>query len=308
MGFVIPSVRIRDNIHLKPQEYRIKIKGNVVADNELMVDRLLAINPGDITEELAGIETKDPSFGLTAYWITTDEKSRADMLGYTVVDPISVLSTHLQEVIKRESHELLGRQNLQALLDRLREDYPVVVDELIPDRMGLGEVLKVLKNLLSEGVSIRDLVTILETLADYCDQTKDVDILAEYVRNALGRQITQGIKLVDGKLKVITIDPKLESSLEAAVQASAQWSHPLIDAALHTALMSSLSDVKSNLLAQGVKPAILTSPKIRLPLRRLVGGAHPDVTILAMNEITPGVTVESVGALKVVNAGANQTV
>jgi flagellar biosynthesis protein FlhA len=308
MGFVMPSVRIRDNIHLKPQEYRIKVKGNTVAENELMVDRLLAINPGDIEEDLTGIETIDPSFGLKAFWITTDEKARADMLGYTVVDPVSVLATHLQEVIKREAHELIGRQNLQALIDRLREDYPVVVDELIPDRMSLGDVLKVLKNLLSEGVSVRDLVTIFETLADYVDQTKDVDVLTEYVRNALGRQITQSLPLVDGKLKVITLDRQLESALESAVQASAQWAHPLIDAGLHAALMSRLNDVKQKLKAQDIKSVILTTPKLRLPIRRLVGGAHPDVIVVAMNEITPGVTVESVGVLKVVSAGANQTV
>jgi len=308
IGFVMPSVRIRDNIHLKPQEYRIKVKGNTVAQNELMVDRLLAINPGEVEDELTGIETTDPSFGLKAYWINPDEKSRADMLGYTVADPVSVLSTHLQEVIRQEAHELLGRQNLQALVDRMKEDYPVVVDELIPNRLNLGEILKVLKNLLSEGVSIRDLVTVFETLADYADQMKDVDVLTEYVRNALGRQITQSMKLIDGKLKVITLDRQLETTLEAAVQASPQWAHPLIDAGLHTALMSSLLEVKGKLKPQDIKPVILTTPKLRLPLRRLIGGAHPDVTILAMNEITPGVRVESAGLLKVVNAGAHQAV
>lgn len=308
VGFVMPSVRIRDNIHLKPQEYRIKVKGSIVAQNELMVDRLLAINPGDIEDELTGIETLDPSFGLKAFWIPTNEKSRADMLGYTVVDPVSVLSTHLQEVIKREAHELLGRQNLQALVDRLKEDYPVVIDELIPDRMSLGDVLKVLKNLLSERVSIRDLVTVFETLADYVDQTKDVDVLTEYVRNALGRQITQTLKLIDDRLKVITLDPQLEGALETVVQSSAQWAHPLIDAGLHAALMNSLSHIKDRLKAQDIKPVILTTPKLRLPLRRLIGGAHPDVTVIAMNEITPGITVESVDVIKVVNTGAHQTV
>ena len=146
------------------------------------------------------------------------------MLGYTVVDPVSVLSQHLQEVIKHNAHELLGRQNLQALVDRIKEDYPVVVDDLIPEKMGLGDVLKVLKNLLSEGVSIRDLVTIFETLADNVETAKDVDVLSEYVRNALGRQITQSMTLIDGKLKIINLDPQLEMQLEAQVQASAQWS------------------------------------------------------------------------------------
>ena len=308
MGFVIPSVRIRDNIHLKPQEYRIKIKGSVVADNEIMVDRLLAIDPGGIEQEPAGIETIDPAFRLKAFWIPSEEKTNADMLGYTVVDPVSVLSQHLQEVIKHNAHELLGRQSLQALVDRVKEDYPVVVDDLIPDKMGLGDVLKVLKNLLSEGVSIRDLVTIFETLADHVETAKDVDVLSEYVRNAIGRQITQSMTLIDGKLKIINLDPRLEAQLEAQVQASAQWSHPLIDAGLHSALMSGLANVKKLLEEQDIKPVILTSPKIRLPLRRLLGGVYPEVTVLAMNEITPGVTVESAGALKVVNAGANQTV
>lgn len=191
MGLVVPVIRIRDNIQLKPNEYVIKIKGNNVGGGELLLNHYLAMSPGYDDESISGIETIEPSFGLPALWIDESVKERAELSGYTVVDPPSVVATHLTELIKRYGHELLGRQETKQLVDNLRENYPVLVDELIPSILAVGDIQKVLGKLLREKISIRDLVTIFETLADYGTYTKDPDILTEYVRQSLSRQITQ---------------------------------------------------------------------------------------------------------------------
>ena len=202
MGTIVPTVRLRDNIQLKPNEYVIKIKGVEAARGELYLDHYLAMNPGMVEEEIDGIKTVEPAFGLPAIWIAKAEKDRAEMLGYTVVDPPSVIVTHLTEIIKKYSHELLGRQEVKILIDNIKETHPALIEELVPKVLSVGEIQKVLANLLREGLPIRDLITIFETLADFGETIKDTDILTEYVRQALSRTITSKYS-VDNKLKVI---------------------------------------------------------------------------------------------------------
>ncbi len=203
LGLVVPVIRIRDNIQLKPNEYVIKIKGNIVGGGELLLNHYLAMSPGFEDDSITGIETLEPAFGLPALWIDEITKERAELSGYTVVDPPSVVATHLTELIKKHSHELLGRQETRSLIDNLRENYPVLVDELIPSVLSIGDIQKVLVMLLKEKISIRDMVTIFETLADYGTYTKDPDVLTEYVRQALSRQITQQFTSQGETLRVI---------------------------------------------------------------------------------------------------------
>lgn len=205
LGLVVPVIRIRDNIQLRPNEYVVKIKGNTVAKGELLLNHYLAMSPGFDDESVLGIETTEPAFGLPAIWIDEQMKERAEMSGYTVVDPPSVVATHLTEIIKRHAHELLGRQETKALIENVKESYPALIDDLIPSVLSIGDLQKVLAKLLREKVSIRDLVTIFETLADHGHYTKDPDVLTEYVRQALSRQITQQFAATGDKLKVITV-------------------------------------------------------------------------------------------------------
>lgn len=212
LGMIVPIIRLRDNIQLNPNEYVIKIKGVEVAGGELMLDHYLAMSPGFVEEEIEGIKTTEPAFGLPAVWITEAQRDKAEMLGYTVVDPPSIIATHLTEVIKAHAHELTGRQEVQTIIDKVKENYPAIVEELVPKVMTIGEIQKVIANLLKEGVSVRDIVTILETLADYAPITHDTDMLTEYVRQALGRAISKKF-IRDKKSTVITLDPKLEQMI-----------------------------------------------------------------------------------------------
>jgi len=303
LGIVIPPIRIRDNIQLKPSEYVVKIRGNTVARNELLTERLLAINPGTAEEELLGIETKEPAYGYPAYWITEEDRPRAEALGYTIVDPVSVLATHLTEVIRSHADEFLDRQNLQALIDRLKEDYPVVVEELIPDALSLGDVLKVCRNLLNERISIRDLVMIFETVADHVGLTKDPDLLTEYVRAALSRQITRKVQSSEGEVKVITLAPGLENLLESSLRQTAAGQYPVLAPDVYTKLMESLVKLANQLRERGIRPVMLVGPKVRLPMARLVGGAVKDLAVVSYAEIVPDVKIESVGLLELTADG-----
>ena len=224
LGLIVPVVRLRDNIQLDPNEYVIKIKGTVVAQGQVIADRFLAMDPGIAEGEIEGIDTVEPAFGLPAKWIDEDHRERAELMGYTVVDPPSIIATHLTEVIKQYGHELLGRQEVQSLLDNLRERNPVLVDEVVPKLLSLGELQKVLANLIRESVSIRDMVTILETLADYAGIVRDPDLLTEYVRQALSRTITQRF-IPDNKGKVITLDSQLEKDIMDSVQQTEHGSY-----------------------------------------------------------------------------------
>ncbi|AIQ47846.1 flagellar biosynthesis protein FlhA [Paenibacillus sp. FSL R7-0273] len=297
MGLVVPVIRIRDNIQLKPNEYVIKIKGNTVGGGELLLNHYLAMSPGYDDESINGIETVEPSFGLPALWIDETVKERAELSGYTVVDPPSVVATHLTELIKRHGHELLGRQETKQLVDNLRENYPVLVDELIPSVLAIGDVQKVLGKLLREKISIRDLVTIFETLADYGTYTKDPDILTEYVRQSLSRQITQQFSQTGETLRVITVGPNLEKKISESVQQTEQGSYLALDPVSTQTVYQRLTEQINRLLQSGQQPIVLTSPTIRMYLRQVIERTMQDIPVLSYSELEPNIEIQSVGVV-----------
>lgn len=295
LGVVVPVIRIRDNIQLRPNEYIIKIKGNTVARGELLLNHYLAMSPGIDDDSIAGIETTEPAFGLPAIWIDEVTKERAELSGYTVVDPPSVVATHLTEVIKKHTHELLGRQETKALIDNVRESYPALVDDLIPSVLSIGDVQKVLAKLLKEKISVRDLVTILETLADYGTYTKDPEILTEYVRQSLSRQITQQFTSLGDSLKVITVGPSVEKKIADSVQQSEQGSYLALDPSSSQIIYHRVSEQVSKLIQSGQQPVILTSPTIRMYLRQLLERTLQDIPVLSYSELEPSVEIQSMG-------------
>ncbi len=297
LGIMVPVIRIRDNIQLKPNEYVIKIKGNTIARGELLLNHYLAMSPGYDDESIVGIETTEPAFGLPALWVDEAMKEKAELAGYTVVDPPSVVATHLTEMIKKHAHELLGRQETKALIDHLKNSYPALVDELIPNLLSIGDVQKVLIRLLKEKISIRDLVTIFETLADYAIYTKDPDILTEYVRQALARQITQQYAPEDNTLKVITIGPVLEKRIAEAVQQTEQGTYLALDPMTTQQVYQRLTEQVQRIVEAGNQPIILASPNIRMYVRQIVDRTMPDVPVLSYNELEPSVEIQSVGVV-----------
>ncbi|WP_309121273.1 flagellar biosynthesis protein FlhA [Paenibacillus sp.] len=299
LGLVVPVIRIRDNIQLRPNEYVIKIKGNTVARGELLLNHYLAMSPGIDDDSVTGIETVEPAFGLPALWIDEAAKDRAEISGYTVVDPPSVVATHLTEVIKRHAHEMIGRQETKALVENVKESYPALVEELIPNVMTIGDVQKVLAKLLKEKVSIRDLVTIFETLADYGTYTKDPDILTEYVRQSLSRQITQQYAPGNDTLRVVTVGPSLERKIAEAVQQSDHGSYLALDPASSQTVVQKIAEQASKLVQSGGTPIVLTSPTIRMYLKQLLERAMQDVTVLSYSELEPNVEVQSIGVVNV---------
>lgn len=302
MGIIIPPVHIRDSLQLPPNTYSIIIKGNEMARGELMPDRYLALNPGGEIKDLQGIPTTEPSFGLPALWILQHEKEKAEFAGYTVVTPSTVIATHLTEIIRSHCHELIGRQEVQSMLESFGKRYPKVVEELVPSLLPLGVVVKVLQNLLRERVPVRDLLTILETLADYAAITKDPDILTEYVRANLSRTITRQYE-VDNVLYVITIEPSFEEKINASVRQTSQGFHLSIDPWMAQTLISKIRESLERAGKKGVSPVLLTSPTIRLPLRRFVEKYIPHVVVLSSNEISSTVTIQSIDTVRYDDAG-----
>ncbi|OAB41351.1 flagellar biosynthesis protein FlhA [Paenibacillus glacialis] len=297
LGLVVPVIRIRDNIQLKPNEYVIKIKGNTVGGGELLLNHYLAMSPGYDDESISGIETLEPAFGLPALWIDESTKERAELSGYTVVDPPSVVATHLTELIKKHAHELIGRQETKTLIDNLRENYPVLVDELIPSVLSVGDVQKVLSKLLREKISVRDLVTIFETLADCGTYSKDPDVLTEYVRQSLSRQITQQYSQEGETLKVITLGPTLEKKISESVQQSDQGSYLALDPMSTQTIYQKLNEQINRLLQSGQQPIFLTSPTIRMYLRQVIERTMQDIPVLSYSELEPNVEIQSVGVV-----------
>lgn len=296
LGMIVPVIRLRDNIQLNPNEYIIKIKGVEVARGELLPDHFLAMNSGIAEQEIEGISTTEPAFGLPAIWISEEQRDKAEMLGYTVVDSPSIISTHLTEIIKKYAHELTGRQEVQMLIDNIKQNYPAIVDELVPKTMTVGEIQKVLVNLLREGVSIRDMVTILETLADYAPITHDTDMLTEYVRQALGRSISR--KFLEGSgSNVLTLDPKLEELIMDSVQKTESGSYLTIEPETANKVLGNLSKQIEKIVQLGQQPVVLASPIVRLYFKRLTEQTFPGLAVLSYNELDPSMEVQAIGVV-----------
>ena len=296
LGLVVPVVRLRDNIQLNPNEYVIKIKGTDVACGQVFADRFLAMDSGLAEGDIEGIDTVEPAFGLPAKWIDEEHRENAELAGYTVVDPPSVIATHLTEIIKQYGHELLGRQEVQLLLDNLKEKNSVLVDEVVPKLLSLGELQKVLGNLIREGISIRDMVTILETLADYGGIVRDPDMLTEYVRQALSRSITQKF-IPDNKSKVLTLDNELEKDIMDNVQQTEHGSYLSMAPDKTQRIYNNLLREVGKITSLGMTPIVLTSPVVRIYFKRLTEQVMPDLIVLSYNELDSKVEVQSVGVV-----------
>jgi flagellar biosynthesis protein FlhA len=297
MGFVVPAVHIRDNLQLKPHEYSILLKGVQVAKGELVPRHVLAINPGHAKKGLQGKPGKDPCFGLPAVWIVPAEKERAQMEGYTVVDGPAIIATHLTEFIKTNGHELLGRQEVQNLLDNLAKTYPKVVDELIPTQLSLGVVVRILKNLLRERVSIRDLRTILETVADYTTQSKDPDTLTEYARQNLSRTISTQYANAEGLVQVISLDPVLDRRLTEAMKPSGGEQGGLSPSVLNQ-VITSVRQAIERVVGQGYQPVLLCSQSLRSQLYRLVSPGVHALAVLSPNELDPKTKIQAIEVVR----------
>ncbi|RYM07167.1 flagellar biosynthesis protein FlhA [Sporolactobacillus sp. THM7-7] len=297
LGIVLPVVRIRDNIQLEPSGYRIKINGSEVAKGELMPDHYLAMSPGTEDESIKGIETTEPAFGMKALWIDEGTKERAEMAGYTVVDPPSIISTHLTEVLKRHAFELIGRQECKQLIDHLKERYPALVEAVTPDPLSIGDVQKVLVNLLKEKLSVRNLPIIFETLADYGRMTTDAGLLTEYVRQSLSRQITE--QFTDGRqsLKVLTLSPDLERKISDSVQKTEHGNFLAMDGETTSRVLKNVSSFAEKWTDMDSDPVILCSPAVRMYVHQLIERYFPNISVLSYNELETHVEVQSIGVL-----------
>lgn len=303
MGFIVPPLHIRDNLQLKPSEYAILIKGVEVTRGSVMVGKFLAMSPGKTEQELSGVKTQEPTFGLPAIWINASAKQEAQVAGYTVVDPATVITTHIKETIKRNAHDLLGRQEVQALLDKFKETNPKVIEELIPNLMSLGKLQKVLQNLLKEQVSIRDLRTILETLADYAPKIDDQDMLTEYVRQALARPISKQYVAKDGSLSVLTLDKQVEEIIQGSIQKTDINSFLALEPTVAEKILLKIKEAVETVTPRTeTVPVLLASPFVRIYLRRLTERFLPDLVVLSHNEVVSTVQIKT---LKVVTLNAS---
>ena len=295
LGTVVPIIRLRDNIQLNPNQYIIKIKGVQVSEGEILFDHYMAMNPGYVEEEITGIPTFEPSFHLPAIWITEGQRERAESMGYTVVDPPSIIATHLTEIIRQYIAELLTRQDVQNLVNNLRESNPSLVDELVPKLLGLGEIQKVLQNLLREGISIRDLLSIFETLADYATTTRDTDILTEYVRQSLKRAISNKFFPSNETTSVVTLDPKLEQEIMSSVKQTEQGAYLTLDPGKTKAIIESVGMETRKLEDLGKMPLVITSPIVRVYFKKLTEDYYKDLVVVSYNEVESNIELQSVG-------------
>jgi flagellar biosynthesis protein FlhA len=294
LGTIVPIIRLRDNIQLSPNQYIIKIKGTKVAEGEILFDHYMAMNPGYIDDEIDGIETIEPAFKLPALWITESQRENAETMGYTVVDPPSIMATHLTEVIKKHLDELLTRQDVQTLINNVKESHPTLVDELVPKLLNVGEIQKVLMNLLREGISIRDLVSIFETLADNAAVTRDNDILTEYVRQGLKRSISSNY-FESSENQVVTLDPSIEQNIMDAVKHTEQGTYLTLDPETTQNIIGATEKEVEKLVSLGRMPIILTSPIVRIYYKRLIEERFPDTIVLSFNELDSNIELQSVG-------------
>ena len=295
LGTVVPIIRLRDNIQLNPNQYIIKIKGIQISEGEILFDHYMAMNPGHVEDEITGIPTFEPSFHLPATWITESQRERAESFGYTVVDPPSIIATHLTEVIREHIAELLTRQDIQNLVNNLKDNNQALVEELVPKLMSLGEIEKVLQNLLKEGISIRDLVTIFETLADYAPTTHDTDILTEYVRQSLKRAISGKYFSAGETTSVVTLDPKLEQDIMGSVKQTETGAYLTLDPDRTKAILKSVGSETKKLEDAGKNPIIMTSPIVRMYFKRMTEDYFRDLIVISYNEVESNIELQSVG-------------
>jgi flagellar biosynthesis protein FlhA len=301
IGIVVPSIHIQDNMQLKPGEYVIKLRGNDLVRGDLILNHFLAINPGSLDDIISGIPTKEPTYGIDAVWIKENTREEAIAKGYTVVDLATVMTTHLSDVIRRHAHELIGRQEVQDLLNKLKETHPKVVDELVPSLMSLGGVVKVLQNLLVEQIQIRDLLTIVEAMADWAPTVKQIDVLTEYVRQALSRTITNQFTGSDGELRVITLSHSLEREMAQAVQQSNQGDYLAIDPKIAQRIMRRIGEQLEKFGPLNAQPLILCSAQIRPHLKKLADRFIPNLFVISYDEVETNVRIQSIGMVELVN-------
>ena len=299
LGTIVPIIRLRDNIQLNPNQYIIKIKGIQVSEGEILFDHYMAMNPGFVEEEISGIPTFEPSFHLPAIWITENQRERAESLGYTVVDPPSIIATHLTEVIKSHIAELLTRQDTQNLINNLKENNPTLVEELVPKLMGVGEIQKVLQNLLAEGISIRDLLTIFESLADHAGTTRDTDVLTEYARQSLKRAISNKYFPGNETTRVITLDPAVEQEIMGSVKQTEQGGYINLAPDKIRQIVNSVKTELAKLEDMGANPIIVTSPIVRIYFKKIINDYFKDVAVISYNEIESDVELQSVGMVTI---------
>jgi flagellar biosynthesis protein FlhA len=298
MGIMVPPIRVRDNLQLGANQYVIKIRGQEIAKGELFPDCYLAIDSGATTKPIEGTNTSDPAYGLPAQWISGAIKEDAEASGYTIVDPVSVMITHLTEIIKNHASEILCREDVQKLVENLKKESPTVVEELAPGIMPLANIQEVLKNLLKEQVPIRDMATILETIADYAPVTKDSEAITEYVRQKISRMICQRYQNAEGKIGVISFDPQLEQTIASAIHKTERGNLLALEPNMAQKLIDKLVEIVKGSLSSGHEVVLLTSSNVRSHIRRLIENALPQVPVLSYKEISPGVRIESLGIVK----------
>jgi flagellar biosynthesis protein FlhA len=303
MGLVIPPIHIRDNLQLNSSEYQILLKGVNIARTELMVNHYLAMDPGNVTRKIEGIKTTEPAFNLSAIWIPEAKKEEAKLAGYTVVDNVTIMATHLTEVIRIHASELLGRQEVQNLLDNLSKSYPKAVEELVPNLLSLGAVQKALQNLLQERISIRDMLTIVETLADYAPLTKDSDLLTEYVRHKLSRSIISPYLGEDGVLSLITMAQDAEDVLQKGIQKTEHGAYLSIDPKVADPIINSIREEAEKAMAKNIQPILLTSPTVRRHLKKMVDHFVPSLMVLSQSELLSDMKFKSIGEVSLSYAG-----
>ena len=299
LGCVVPMIRLRDNIQLNPNQYVIKIKGVPVSEGEILFDHYMAMNPGFVEEEITGIPTYEPSFHLPAIWITEGQRERAESLGYTVVDPPSIIATHLTEVIRSHLDELLTRQDVQNLINNIQEQNTTLISELVPKMLNVGEIQKVLQNLLREGISIRDLVTIFETLADNAATTRDTDVLTEYVRQSLKRAISNKYFPSNEMTSVVTLDPKIEQEIMGSIKQTEQGAYINLDPERTKGILESVGDEVEKMEELGKNPIIITSPIVRMYFKKITEEQFRDLVVVSYNEIENDVELQSIGMVTV---------
>jgi flagellar biosynthesis protein FlhA len=301
-GFIVPPLRIRDNLQLKPGEYRLLIKGDEVARGEMMLGYAMALHSGEVKRTLEGIPTKEPAFQLPALWIPEKRKEEAQFAGYTVVDLSTVMATHLTEVIRAHADELLNRQDVQKLVDRLSQTHPKVVEELIPNLLSLGVIQRVLQNLLRERVSIRDFLTIVETLADYAPLSKDPEILTEYVRQKLARSIVRQYENAEGVLAIVSLDQQIEDLLREKIQRGDQGTYLALEPNLAQRILRSVHQALDRLAQVNIQPVLLCSPLVRRHLKKLLDRFLPQVVVLSHSELTSQAKIQSLGTVSLIHA------